>query len=140
MAAIAQEPMRLDVDPTTARIERDGRLKAEFFIEIATTSDQRSNGLMHRRDLPKDRGMLFVFEGEAIRYFWMENTPTPLDIIYADADGVIVHIARDTVPFSRMPIPSIAPAQYALEVHAGLSAQAGIEPGDRIAHPKIAAD
>lgn len=136
-AAIAEEPMRLPVDDSAVVILRDGMPIAQFDIEIAATTAERSNGLMHRRDLPKDRGMLFVFEDEGMRYFWMENTPTPLDILYMDNNGRIVHVAADTVPFSRVPIPSMKPARYALEIHAGLSAAFNIRVGDQISHSVI---
>lgn len=131
--------MRLPVDEAAATIMRDGETLATFDIEIARTVEQRSNGLMHRRDLPKDRGMLFVFDDESIRYFWMENTPTPLDIIYADSMGRIVHIAANTTPFSRAPISSMQPARYALEIHAGLSASMNVNMGDTIVHRVIGA-
>ncbi|MGB7432398.1 MAG: DUF192 domain-containing protein [Ahrensia sp.] len=138
-SALAQEPMRLPVDAVAAKIMRDGETLSTFDIEIARTVEQRSNGLMHRRDLPRDRGMLFVFEDDSIRYFWMENTPTPLDIIYADSMGLIVHIAANTTPFSRAPISSLEPARYALEIQAGLSASLNIRVGDTIVHPVIGA-
>lgn len=131
--------MRLPVDDIPAKIMRDGATLATFDIEIARTVEQRSNGLMYRRDLPKDRGMLFVFDDEGIRYFWMENTPTPLDIIYADSTGRIVHIAAHTTPFSRAPISSVQPARFALEIHAGLSASMNISVGDIIVHHVVAA-
>lgn len=139
-AALAQEPMRLPVDDVTLEIIRGDEVVARFDIEIATTTQERSNGLMHRRDLPKDRGMLFVFDDEGIRYFWMENTPTSLDIIYADSQGRIIRIAPNTTPFSRDPIPSVAPARYALEIHAGLSASLDVRVDDVIVHPIITGD
>lgn len=129
--------MRLPVHPDKLSIISLDELIASFDIEIARTVEQRSAGLMHRRDLPKDRGMLFEFEDVSERFFWMQNTPTPLDIIYADEFGTIVHIAQNTTPFSTIPIPSRQPAKYAFEIHAGLSAQLGIEAGDRLSHTII---
>jgi len=133
----AQEPMRLDVHAEKLTIFNQSETVAQFDIEIARTEAQRSAGLMHRVDLPESSGMLFVFDGEAQRFFWMQNTPTPLDIIYADAKGVVVHIARDTTPFSTTPIPSRAPAQYAFEIHAGFSQKLGINVGQTLKHPVI---
>ncbi|MEM1378491.1 MAG: DUF192 domain-containing protein [Pseudomonadota bacterium] len=112
-------------------------VKAAFDVEIASTDGQRSTGLMHRRDLPGNRGMLFVFPDLAPRFFWMQNTPTALDIIYADDNGVIVSIATNTVPFSTAPIPSGAPAQYVLEVVAGTTTSQDIAVGDTLTHPVI---
>lgn len=133
----AQEPMRLDVDPQKLTIVDQTKSVAEFDIEIARTDAERSAGLMHRTDLPEDRGMLFIFDGEEQRFFWMQNTPTPLDIIYADARGTIVHIARQTTPFSTDPIPSRKPAQYAFEIHAGFSQKLGIDIGQTLKHGAI---
>ncbi|MEL6922119.1 MAG: DUF192 domain-containing protein, partial [Pseudomonadota bacterium] len=83
-ACAADTPQRLDVHPVVLAVEAaEGSKRAEFAIEIARSESERSMGLMFRRDLPKDRGMLFVFDDEDRRFFWMKNTPTALDIIYA---------------------------------------------------------
>lgn len=135
----AQEPMRLDVHPEKLSVYDQSTLLTQFDVEIARTVSQRSAGLMNRVDLPEDRGMLFVFNGEEQRFFWMQNTPTPLDIIYADARGTIVHIARNTKPLDTTPIPSQKPAQYAFEILAGLSETLGIGLGQTLKHPAITA-
>ena len=136
----AQEPMRLPVDPVALQVVGvDGGTKARFDLEIARTGAQRARGLMHRTDLPGDRAMLFVFDAEAPRSFWMQNTPTSLDIIFADRGGVIVRVAERTVPFSTASIRSGAPARYVLEVHAGTAERLGIAVGDRLEHPAIGA-
>lgn len=129
--------MRLPVDGAKLAIASENQTIAEFEIEVAATLDDRSAGLMHRTDLPKDRGMLFVFEDDSLRYFWMQNTPTSLDIIYADRVGRIVYIAKDTTPFSTEPIPSRFPARFAFEIHAGLSETLGIDVGQSLIHPLI---
>lgn len=137
--AHASSPMRLPVDPAPlAVIGSDDIAKARFSIEIARTGTEHSRGLMFRTDLPDDRGMLFVFPNERPRAFWMRNTPTPLDIVYADANGRIISIAANTVPFSTQPIPSDGPAQYVLELLAGTSQMLNIGVGDRLMHPAIA--
>lgn len=136
--ARAQEPMRLPVDPVAlAVVGAEGGRKAEFDIEIARTGAQHMRGLMHRVDLPADRGMLFVFEREALRSFWMRDTPTPLDIVFADARGTIVRIAEGTVPFSTVPIRSGAAARFVLEVHAGTADRFAMGAGDRLVHPAV---
>lgn len=138
--ALANEPMRLPVDPVPLTVAgADGTQKALFDIEIAASGADRSRGLMYRTDLPEDRGMLFVFDEEGPRSFWMRDTPTPLDIIFADSVGVIVRIARQTVPYSTIPIRSGGPSQYVLEVHAETTERLGIVAGDRLAHPTIGA-
>lgn len=135
--ANAQEPMRLPVEPDKLVVVSNGKEVTSFDIEIAKTDDQKSAGLMHRVDLPKNRGMLFVFDDDSQRYFWMKNTPTPLDIIYADQLGKIVHIANNTVPFSTASISSLYPAKYAFEIHAGLAEELGIAAGDHLVHTII---
>ncbi len=135
--AHAQEPMRQPIHIDRLVVQSDGKEITTFDIEIAQTDDQRSAGLMYRTDLPKDRAMLFVFEDDSERFFWMKNTPTPLDIIYADRGGKIVSIAENTVPFSTIAIPSHLPAKYAFEIHAGLSKELGISLGDHLVHTII---
>lgn len=108
-----------------------------FEVEIAATDQQRSMGLMFREEMAEDHGMLFLFATEGQRYFWMKNTPLPLDIIYIAANGRIVSIAADTKPFSLDTVPSDGPAQYVLEVNAGLSAKLGIKPGDQVSSPSM---
>lgn len=133
----ADEAMRLPVHAEKLVVMNGENPVVEFDIEIAETESQRAAGLMFRTDLPADRGMLFVFPEESERYFWMRNTPTPLDIIYARRDGEIVRIAADTVPFSETPIPSLQKAAYAFEVHAGTAKRLGIVAGHRLVHPVI---
>ncbi|NWG45970.1 MAG: DUF192 domain-containing protein [Alphaproteobacteria bacterium] len=107
-------------------------------VEVADTPETRSRGLMWRRSLVPDRGMLFEFEAERPLSFWMKNTYIPLDIVFIAADGRVVHIARATVPHSLEPIPSGAPAAGVLEVSAGTADRLGLAPGDRVDHPFFA--
>lgn len=106
-----------------------------FWVEIADTDEARQRGLMFRDPLPDDRGMLFQFPDMAERGFWMENTPSSLDIVYIDDTGRIVSIARHTTPFSRATIPSYGPARGVLEVRAGRTEEIGARPGDAVRHP-----
>lgn len=128
--SVAQDDgKRLRTEPLT--VESSGKAH-EFTVEVAVTAPERSRGLMFREEMAADHGMLFIFEQEGDRYFWMKNTPLPLDIIYIDAAGSIVSIAADTTPFSEQTIPSGAPAKYVLELNAGTSAERGIKVGDRV--------
>lgn len=106
-------------------------------VEIADDEQERARGLMFRKTLPEDGGMLFVFPEQAPRSFWMKNTPLSLDILFLATDGEIVAIARDTTPFSTAPINSIEAAKYALEVNAGYCARHGVNVGDRVGVQKI---
>jgi len=106
-----------------------------FTVEIADTSEKQALGLMFRDSMPDDQGMLFIFPIEAPRSFWMKNTRIPLDIMYFDKDYRLVSISADTPPcrVSRCPsFPSIAPAQYVLELNAGKAAELGVGLGDRL--------
>lgn len=111
-----------------------------FIVEVAETGGQRARGLMFREEMPLDRGMLFIFDGEGERYFWMKNTPLPLDILYIDSSGAIVSIARDTTPFSEKVIPSNGAAQYVLELNAGTAERLEIAVGDRVTSPSMGAE
>lgn len=92
-------------------------------LELADDDYQRETGLMYRSSMEEDQGMLFIFKREEPRGFYMKNTNIPLDLIFLDANNRIVHISRNAKPGSLETIPSQAPAQYVLEVNAGLSDQ-----------------
>jgi hypothetical protein len=100
----------------------------ELQVELATTQEQRSQGLMFREDLPANGGMLFVFPYEREVSFWMKNTPLPLSIAFLDAEKHILNIA-DMQPFDQTSHRSAGRARYALEVHQGWFAERGIEAG-----------
>ncbi|WP_289034023.1 DUF192 domain-containing protein [uncultured Roseibium sp.] len=108
-----------------------------FRVEVASTDAQRAQGLMHREQMDADHGMLFVFDAEGERYFWMKDTPLSLDIIFAAADGRIVRIAERTTPFSEKIIPSRGDARFVLELVGGTSEKLKISTGDRLISPAI---
>ncbi|MEN0079544.1 MAG: DUF192 domain-containing protein [Pseudomonadota bacterium] len=112
--------------------------EARFRVEIADDAEERALGLMHRESMPMAAGMLFVYEREEPVAFWMENTLIPLDMIFADADGLVIKVHENAVPLDRTPIPSEGPAQFVLEINGGLAAQIGIDAGDELRHPSIA--
>ena len=87
---------------------------------------------MERAEIPDDTGMLFIFPDEAQRAFYMMNTPRSLDIQYYSADSTLINIAYDTEPFSLDNVSSDGPAQFVVEVAAGISRSLGLVPGDRI--------
>src|SRR5919204_6355551 len=106
-----------------------------FTVELAVTDEERSKGLMFRRELPEGRGMLFDFKQDQDVTMWMKNTYIPLDMIFIRADGRIHRIAENTVPESTRIIGAGAPVRAVLEVIAGTAKKLGIRPGDRVAHP-----
>ncbi len=99
--------------------------------EVAHTDATRTRGLMHRRMLPENRGMLFIFPDASPLAFWMKNTYVPLSIAYLDDTGVIINIT-DMKPLTTTTYPSAGPAKYALEVNQGWFAKRGIGPGARV--------
>lgn len=108
----------------------DGRT---FLAEVADTPDERARGLMHRQRLPPGEGMVFLFDGPDIHSFWMKNTLVPLDIVWLDPEGRIVHLERSVRPCAADPCPSVVPlrpATWVLEVAAGQSQ--GLKPGERL--------
>lgn len=105
-----------------------------FDVEVAITPEQRATGLMHRKELPEGRGMLFDFEGEGPVTMWMKNTYVSLDMIFIHADGRIARVAENTTPLSLAVISAGVPVKAVLEVVAGTARKLGIAPGDRVAH------
>ena len=106
-----------------------------FMVEIAVTPQDREAGLMHRRALAADAGMLFDFSKSGNVSMWMKDTLIPLDMLFIRADGSIANIAERTVPGSLTPIDSHGPVLGVLELNGGTSARLGIKPGDQILHP-----
>lgn len=108
-----------------------------FQIEVVDTEAERAQGLMFRETLPKDHGMLFVYDRADQIAFWMKNTPLPLDIIFINRQGVVCSIADNTTPYSLDHIPSGCAAQTVLEVNAGEAAAQGIRLGAAVRHEAI---
>jgi uncharacterized membrane protein (UPF0127 family) len=106
-----------------------------FQVEVMRNDEQRAKGLMFRRFMPADRGMLFDFQRVAPVSMWMQNTYIPLDMLFIRADGTVARIEEHTEPLSTRTIPSGEPVLGVLEINAGVSAQLGIKAGDRIEHP-----
>ena len=109
-----------------------------FMVEVARTGRQHATGLMFRRRLAPDSGMLFLYRTSQPVTMWMKNTFIPLDMLFVAADGRIVRIAQRTVPHSIQNIPSGGPVSAVLEVNGGTAERLGIRTGDRIVHPAFA--
>jgi uncharacterized protein len=117
---------------TTIWIDTDHGPHA-FRVEIAADPASQEKGLMFRKTMGQDAGMIFEFPRPAMEAFWMKNTVLPLDIIFIRANGTISSIAPNAVPFSTTTIPSMEPVRAVLELNGGRAAQLGIEP-DQIVH------
>jgi uncharacterized membrane protein (UPF0127 family) len=103
-----------------------------FVVEMAMTPAEREKGLMFRRSLAADSGMLFMFPKAEVVDFWMKDTILPLDMIFIRANGVVDSIARDQPPFSLANTFSTGPVIAALEIPAGSSDRLGLKAGDKV--------
>lgn len=112
-----------------------GGQKQNFQVEVARNDADRAQGLMFRRSMPADRGMLFDFGKVEPVSMWMQNTYISLDMLFVRQDGTIARIAANTEPLSTRTIPSGEPILAVLELNAGTTARLGIKAGDRIEHP-----
>jgi uncharacterized protein len=108
--------------------------KYPFSIELALTQPQMAQGLMYRRTLAPDAGMLFDYGAPQPVAFWMKNTLIPLDMIFIGADGTVVDFHERAVPLSLDPIESKVPARAVLEVNGGTVARLGLKVGDVVHH------
>ena len=106
----------------------------DFRVEVAADSASQERGLMYRRFMPADHGMLFEFQQNAPVVFWMKNTYIPLDMIFLSAAGVVTHIAENAEPLSERIIPSGPPCVAVLEVNGGVAASIGLKVGDSVRH------
>ena len=131
-AAAAQSVEPLAIDSAEQRFE--------FQVEVAATPAERSRGLMYRRHLADERGMLFDFGSIGPASMWMRNTYIPLDMLFIEPDGRIRKIAAETEPLSEEVISSDGPVRAVLELRGGIAGELGIEPGDRIIHPLFSED
>ncbi len=111
---------------------KDGVTIKKLDIEIADDDYQIQTGLMYRKSMKENQGMLFLFKNSIVRYFYMKNTLIPLDIIYIDQSKHIVSIQKNAKPLDETTLPSEGPAMYVLEINAGLSDQWGLKKGDKM--------
>ena len=118
--------------PTTTLSIDTAKGHSSFKVEMANDPASQEKGLMYRKAMAADAGMLFDFHREQMVTFWMKNTVLPLDILFIRSDGTISSIAGNAVPYSEAPIPSSEPIRAVLEINAGRAKALGIEPGDRV--------
>lgn len=119
----------LDYTAEVSFIRSENDTVSTIKAAVADDNRSRSEGLMNVVDLPENGGMLFIFDNEQPRSFWMANTPLPLDIIFANSDRMIVRIHRNTQPYSQESIQSEQPARYVVEVNAGYTLEHDIREG-----------
>ena len=119
-------------------IHVEGGTEVRVPVELAITAETRTRGLMYRRDLPSDAGMLFVSPETRDYSFWMKNTPLALDMIFIDEQRRVVGLIENAVPFSLAPLSVGKPSRYVLEVHAGFSQRHRIQAGDPVEFRNVA--
>lgn len=105
-----------------------------FEVEVMRTDEDRAKGLMFRRYMPENRGMLFDFKVAQPVFMWMKNTYIPLDMVFIRGDGSIARIAEETEPLSTRTIASGEPVTAVLELNGGAAQRAGIKAGDKVRH------
>jgi len=111
-----------------------------FNIEVVDTEAGRERGLMERKSLAPDAGMLFDFLVPQPVEFWMKDTLIPLDMVFIASDGVVKSIHADAKPLDLTPIPSDGPVRFVLEIPGGRAAQIGLAPGDRMDEARVKPD
>lgn len=131
-AEIINDSIEFTKDAEALLISEESDTIQRLAIEISDDDYERETGLMYRDSMKKDQGMLFIFEEEALREFYMKNTHFPLDIIFLDEDKRIINIARNTEPETLESINSDAPAKFVLEINGGLSDNWNLEKGDKL--------
>lgn len=105
-----------------------------FLVEVARTREEQARGLMYRKSMAADHGMLFTLKQPRQVSFWMKNTYIPLDLLFVDSQGTILQIEANAEPETLTSRRSEAPVSAVLEINGGLSQQLGISPGQTVRH------
>jgi uncharacterized membrane protein (UPF0127 family) len=134
LAVAVRAPARADEALEQLVIVTAGGPKT-FSVEVMRNDEDRARGLMFRRYLPPDRGMLFDFAGEQQVAMWMKNTLIPLDMVFIRKNGTIARVAENAEPESTRTISSGEPVLGVLELNGGTAAKLGIKAGDHVQHP-----
>jgi uncharacterized membrane protein (UPF0127 family) len=142
-AADASGPRAAKTPPSLAKLPEDEvelvteSGKHRFRVWIAADDPSRTQGLMHLRDLPADRGMLFLFDEPQSAAFWMKDTFVPLDLVFIAPDGTVLSVAEHARPHSLEPIESGGTVIAVLEVRAGTADSIRLAPGHRVVLPTL---
>ena len=108
-----------------------------FNIEVMRTDQDRARGLMYRRSLPENAGMLFIYDRPQPAAMWMKNTLIPLDMVFIAPGGRVHRIESNAEPFSLTAIPSNGDIVAVLELNAGQADKIGLKRGDQIVYPGL---
>lgn len=115
-------------ETTAVFTARDGS-RSSFRLEIADTPERREQGLMHRKSMEPDRGMVFVFPADGVQTFWMKNTYIPLDMVFVEAGGRVAGVVEDARPMTLEVRTVGVPSRYVVELNARTARAKGIGPG-----------
>jgi uncharacterized membrane protein (UPF0127 family) len=129
----AQEAVTFD--RTELAIVTAGGGRHQFKVDWAKSWPQKARGLMFRKEMPLDNGMLLDYDPPTEASIWMRNTLIPLDLVFISADGTIESIYLGAKPHDETPRPSKGPVRAVLELNAGVTRLLGIQPGDKVEHP-----
>ena len=130
LATVAPAAETFETQPLTITT-RDGKAH-DFVVELAVTPRQREQGLMNRREMAADRGMLFAFGETRQVFMWMKNTYIPLDMLFIGKDGKVRMIRENAEPHSEAIIDSGGPIDYVLELNSGTVKRLGLRTGNRV--------
>lgn len=131
--SIETEEIKFSKNGELTFLDKEGNQRKTVDIETAISEYEQQTGLMYRHDMEENQGMLFIYDDERPRpYFYMKNTYIGLDLIYISADKKVVDINRNAKPLDETTLHSEAPAQYVLEVGAGMAKKWDIEIGDEL--------
>jgi hypothetical protein len=116
----------------SARVSFPEASHASVDVEVAEREEDRTRGLMYRKSMPEDRGMIFLFDERENHMFWMHNTCIPLDMMFIDEDGFITGIEENCPTMNDGTFQSGCPSKYVLEVNAGWSRRHGVRAGQKV--------
>ena len=132
--SIETDPITFTKEAELYFIKASGDTIQKLDIELAESDYEHQTGLMYRESMEENQGMLFIYDTERVRSFYMKNTYIPLDIIYYEADSSLVSIQKTATPRDETSLPSEGPAQFILEINGGLSDEWGLEEDDKMSY------
>jgi uncharacterized membrane protein (UPF0127 family) len=140
LAACATRPAEPMVAALAPRVivETAAGVRLPVSVELARSEEELTRGLMNRRQLAPESGMLFLFSQNEPRAFWMKNTLIPLDMLFIDDGGRVVGLIERAEPLTTSPRDPGVASRYVLEVNGGWAARHGVRPGDRVQFENIA--
>ncbi|WP_245409401.1 DUF192 domain-containing protein [Methyloceanibacter sp. wino2] len=137
LAALAPATAEEDTVPLVLKTDSGDHT---YSVEVADSPGEKARGLMFRRSLPQDHGMIFLYDPPQAASMWMQNTYIPLDMIFITEQGTVLRIEANTEPFSKTVIDSGGIAEAVLELNAGEAARIGLKPGDQVVFPGLGSE